>query len=57
MTSLRHLLTRKFQPAKRVSIETINGERATGSLYLPALRAFSDIAVDYKYVTLHRRMW
>jgi hypothetical protein len=57
MTSLRHLLTRKFQPTKRVSIETINGERATDSHYLPALRTFSDIAVDYKNVTLYRKIW
>ena len=57
MISLRHLLTRKSQPAKRVSIETINGEKATDSLYLPALRAVSDIAVDYKNVTLYRKMW
>jgi ATP-dependent Lhr-like helicase len=57
MVSLRHLLTRKFQPAKRISIETINGEKATDSLYLPALRAVSDIVVDYKNVTLYRKMW
>lgn len=57
MVSLRHLLTRKFQPTKRVSIETINGERATDSHYLPALRTFSDIAVDYKNVTLYRKIW
>jgi hypothetical protein len=57
MVSLRHLLTRKSQPAKRVSIETINGEKATDSPYLPALRTVSDIAVDYKNVTLYRKMW
>ena len=53
---LRHLLTRKFQPMKRVSIETINGEKALHSPYLPALRAFWDVAVDYKNVTLYRRI-
>ncbi len=57
MVSLRHLLTRKFQPAKRVSIETINGENATDSPYLSVLRTVSDVAVDYKGVTLYRRMW
>jgi ATP-dependent Lhr-like helicase len=53
---LRHLLTRKFQPMKRVSIETINGEKALHSPYLPALRAFGDVAVDYKSVTLYRKI-
>ena len=57
MVSLRHLLTRKFQPVKRVSIETINGEEAAGSPYLSTLRTFSDIAVDYKNVTLYRKVW
>jgi ATP-dependent Lhr-like helicase len=56
MVVLRHLLTRKFQPVKRVSIETINGEKATHSPYLPALRTFSDVAVDYKNVTLYRKI-
>jgi ATP-dependent Lhr-like helicase len=54
---LRHLLTRKFQPMKRVLIETINGEKATQSPYLPALRTSFDVAVDYKNVTLYRKMW
>jgi ATP-dependent Lhr-like helicase len=65
MGFLRHLLTRKFQPMKRILIETINGEKATHSPYLPALRTFSDVAgdvfivhaVDYKNVTLYRKMW
>ncbi|HUL29808.1 MAG TPA: ATP-dependent helicase, partial [Thermodesulfobacteriota bacterium] len=57
MVSLRHILTRKFQPVRRISIETINGKKATDSPYLPALRSFSDVAVDYKNVTLHRQVW
>ena len=56
MGVLRHLLTRKLQPMKRISIETINGESASQSPYLPALRAFSDVAVDYKNVTLYRKI-
>jgi ATP-dependent Lhr-like helicase len=56
MVVLRHLLTRKFQPMKRISIGTINGESASQSPYLPALRAFSDVAVDYKNVTLYRKI-
>jgi ATP-dependent Lhr-like helicase len=57
MVSLRHLLTRKFQPVKRISIETINDEKATQSPYIPCLRAFFDVAVDYKNVTLYRKVW
>ncbi len=57
MGVLRHLLARKFQPLKRISIETINGEIATQSPYVPALRTFADVAVDYKNVTLYRKMW
>jgi ATP-dependent Lhr-like helicase len=57
MGFLRHLLTRKFQPMKRVAIETINGEKATQSPYLPSLRTSFDVAVDYKNITLYRKMW
>ena len=53
---LGHLLTRKVQPMKRVSIETINGEKAPHSPYLPALRTLWDVAVDYKNVTLYRKI-
>jgi ATP-dependent Lhr-like helicase len=56
MVVLRHLLTRKFQPMKRISIETINGEKAHHSPYVPVLRTFSDVAVDYKNVTLYRKV-
>jgi ATP-dependent Lhr-like helicase len=56
MGPLRHLLTRKFQPIKRISIETINGEKATQSPYLPSLRTSFEVAVDYKNVTLYRKM-
>jgi ATP-dependent helicase Lhr and Lhr-like helicase len=57
MVALRHLLYRKFQPVKRISIETINGEKAVESPYVPALRTSFDVAVDYKNVTLYRKMW
>jgi ATP-dependent Lhr-like helicase len=56
MMSLRHLLMRKFQPVKRVSIETINGKRAPQSPYVPVLRTSFDVAVDYRNVTLYRKM-
>ena len=56
MIALRHLLMRKFQPVKRISVETINGEEAGQSPYIPILRTSFDVSVDYKYVILYRRM-
>jgi ATP-dependent Lhr-like helicase len=53
--SLHHLLTRKFQPMKRIVIETINGEKATGSPYIEALRTTFDVSVDPKEVVLYRK--
>jgi ATP-dependent Lhr-like helicase len=53
--SLHHLLTRKFQPLRRIMIETINDEKATESLYIPALRAAFDVSVDPKEVVLFRK--
>ncbi len=54
MGTLRHLLTRNFQPIRRIAIETINGERAPQSPYVPALRTSFEVLVDYKYVNLSR---
>jgi ATP-dependent Lhr-like helicase len=54
--SLRHLLTRKFLPIRRITIETINDEEAPKSPYLPVFRTSFDVAVDYKDVTLYRKM-
>ncbi|HSB04600.1 MAG TPA: ATP-dependent helicase, partial [Thermodesulfobacteriota bacterium] len=56
LVSLQHLLTRKFQPLKRISIETINDEEASQSPYLPALRTSFDVSVEYKDVTLYRKV-
>lgn len=53
---LRHLLTRPFQPIRRISIETINGERAPQSPYLSALRTSFDVLLDYRGVNLYRKM-
>lgn len=51
-----HLLNRQFQPVRRIAIETINGEKAPQSPYLPALRNSFDVLVDYKYVNLQRKI-
>jgi len=52
---LRHLLTRPFQPVRRIAAETINGEPAPQSPYVPALRASFGVVVDYKSVNLSRK--
>ncbi len=53
--SLHHLLTRKFQPLRRIAIETINDEGATESPYIPALRTSFDVSIDPKEVVLFRK--
>lgn len=53
---LRHLLTREYAPLRRIVIETINGEPAPASPYLPALRQLFDVVVDIKRVSLFRRV-
>jgi ATP-dependent Lhr-like helicase len=51
---LRHLFHRKFQPVRRIAIETINGEPAPQSPYVSALRTAFEVIVDYKSVNLSR---
>jgi ATP-dependent Lhr-like helicase len=53
---LRHLLRREYAPLRRVIIETINGEPAPASSYLPALKQLFDVVVDIKRVSLFRRL-
>ena len=52
---LHHLLTRQFQPLRRVVIETINGEDAARSPYVDMLTVAFDVATDYKNVVLYRK--
>jgi len=54
--SLRHLLIRRFQPLKRITIETINGEKSVHSPYLDPLRTSFDVIMDYRNVILCRRV-
>ncbi len=51
-----HLLTREYAPLRRIVIETINGEPAPASPFLPAFRELFDVAVDVKRVSLFRRV-
>jgi len=53
---LRHLLTREYAPLRRVIIETINGEPAPESPYLPFFKIPFDVVVDIKRVSLFRRV-
>ena len=52
---LHHLLTRQFQPVRRITIETINGDEAARSAYVDVLRTAFDVTVEYKNVVLYRR--
>jgi ATP-dependent Lhr-like helicase len=52
---LRHLMTRRFMPYRRITIETINGEAAARSGYGDALQIVFDAVIDYKTVTLYRK--
>jgi ATP-dependent Lhr-like helicase len=56
MGALRHLLTRQFQPVRRIAIETINGDPAPQNPYVPALRTCFEVMADYKSVNLSRKM-
>ncbi|MAE64349.1 MAG: ATP-dependent helicase [Phycisphaeraceae bacterium] len=53
---LRHLLTRRFQPRRRLVVETINDEPAGKSPYVDALRVSFDVSVEHKQVVLFRKM-
>ncbi len=53
---LRHLLTRRFIPLQRLSLQSINNEPAGKSPYLEVLRRCFEALADHKGVTLfHKR--
>jgi ATP-dependent helicase Lhr and Lhr-like helicase len=49
-----HLLTREFQPLRRIVVETINNGRAAASPFVPAFRQGFDVSLDYNKVVLYR---
>lgn len=51
---LRHMLYRRFQPARSIAIEQINDVPANGSEYLDALATAFDVERDYKAVRIRR---
>jgi hypothetical protein len=53
---LHHLLNRRFQPRRHLTVETINDQPATESPYLPAFMNAFDVVRDIKSITLFRRI-
>ncbi len=53
--SLRHLLTREFQPFKHITIESINGINGASSQYVNALKVSFDVLLDHRNVTLYNK--
>ena len=54
--SLHHLLYRDFQPLKQIGVETINGKDAAQSPYIEPLRKLFDVLVEFKSITLYRKI-
>lgn len=53
---LNHLLNRTFLPKRRITIETINGEKAARCPYSDIIRNHFDTSMDHKSITLYRRV-
>jgi hypothetical protein len=56
LAPLTHLLNRHFKPLKKITIEKINGESADKSRYVNVLTIVFSVLVDYKKVTLYKKM-
>ena len=52
---LHHLLTRRFQPMRRIVIETINGEDASRSPFADALKISFDVSPDFRNLVLYQK--
>jgi ATP-dependent Lhr-like helicase len=50
---MQHLLTRTFQPRRRLTIEKINGQPAAESLYIDTLKHGFEAVVEHRSITLH----
>ncbi|MBO6556226.1 MAG: DEAD/DEAH box helicase [Pseudomonadales bacterium] len=53
---LHHMMYRPFDPARKLTIETINGEPAVNSPYLTRIEESFNIIRDYKNVTIQREL-
>ncbi len=56
LCSLRHLLTRSFQPLRHITIETINSAEAARSEYVDTLKTSFDVMVNYRQVVLYKKL-
>jgi hypothetical protein len=56
LCSLRHLLTRRFQPLRHITVETINSVEAARSEYVNTLKTSFDVMVNYRQVVLYKKM-
>jgi len=52
---LHVMMTRKFQPLRRIVIESINDEPAGRSPYITALRASFEVSAGHRQITLYPR--
>jgi len=52
---LHHLLARQFQPVRRITIDTINGENAASSSYVDAMRTGFELMIEHKNVILYNK--
>jgi hypothetical protein len=53
---LHHLLNRRFQPRRHITVETINDQPATESAYLPVFVDAFDVVRDPESITLYSRI-
>ncbi|MBO6655634.1 MAG: hypothetical protein JJ934_02000, partial [Pseudomonadales bacterium] len=53
---LHHMMYRSFDPVRKLTIETINGELAVTSPYLKRVEESFNIIRDYKQVTIQREV-
>lgn len=51
-----HMMERGSPPLRRIRIETINDGQAAKSPYLDVFRTLFEVHVDFREVTIHRRM-
>jgi ATP-dependent helicase Lhr and Lhr-like helicase len=53
---MRNLLSRQFQPLHRITIDTMNGERAADSTYVTALKTSFDVMTQNDSLVVYRKM-
>jgi len=56
LCSLGHLLYRGFKPLRKIKVEVINGKDVAQSPYVDSLRKHFDVVVEFKTITLYRKI-